>query len=389
MKQKITIIGAGYVGLSLACLISTKYKVVCYDTDKEKIRLINNKISPIKDSYIDKFFTKSKHDLHATLNPEEAIVDSNIVIISTPTNYNTNNDYFDTTSIESSIELVLKYNKTVNIAIKSTIPIGYTDSLRKKYNKKNIFFSPEFLRETKALYDNLFPARIIVGSLDNDGKEFGDILKECAEKKDIPLLQMQSKEAEAVKLFSNTYLALRISYYNELDSFCEINKIETKKIIDGMSCDPRIGNYYNNPSFGYGGYCLPKDTKQLLGNFKNIPNNIVRAVVDSNQTRKRFIADSILKNKPKVVGIYRLIMKENSDNYRESAILDIIEILRNEVDILIYEPTLKDKNFMDLKVVKSFQDFVSQSDLILANRISYELEKCIDKVYTRDIFSEN
>ena len=387
--MKISIIGAGYVGFSLACLLSTKHKEMCLDVNKEKVKLINNNISPIKKKKKKKFFSEPNCNLKATINAEEAIANSSFIIIATPTDYDTKSGYFDTSSIESSIKLVLKYNEAASVVIKSTIPIGFTDSIKEKFNKENIFYSPEFLRENNALYDNFYPSRIIVGSLNKEGAEFGKILQDCAKDKEAPLLQMYSKEAEAVKLFSNTYLAMRIAFFNELDSFCEINNISTKKIIDGMGHDPRIGNYYNNPSFGYGGYCLPKDTQQLLANFNNIPNNIIRAVVESNKTRKDFIIKSIMDQAPKKLGIYRLVMKIDSDNFRESAVLDIISSMqKNNVDIILYEPFVKDDYFEGIKVIKDLNIFLSDSDLILANRLSGDLNNHMSKVYSRDIYNK-
>jgi UDPglucose 6-dehydrogenase len=390
--MKIAIVGTGYVGLSLATLISKKYEVIALDIDTKKVELINKKISPIKDKEIEDYLLNKKLKLKATISQEEAFLNADIIIIATPTNYDHIKDSFDTSSVEDVIGNIQIYNKTALIVIKSTIPIGFTDKIRSKYKNSNIIFSPEFLRESKALYDNLFPARIVIGGTSEVAQEFAKILVESAikNKDQIPVLFMSSKEAEAVKLFSNTYLAMRVAFFNELDSFSESNKLNTKKIIEGVSLDNRVGNFYNNPSFGYGGYCLPKDSKQLLTNYKDIPNKIITAVVESNQTRKEFIANSILSRSPKIVGIYRLIMKEGSDNFRESAILDIIDmLLKNDISIVVYEPLVKNLELNKASLINNLDIFTEKSDLILANRMTKELENFKDKVYSRDLFKEN
>ena len=391
--MRISVIGTGYVGLSLAVLISQKYEVIAFDVDPEKINLINKKKSFIKEKELENYLKKKDLKLRATLNKEEAYANSEFIVIATPTNYDINTGEFDTSSVEKVISDCIKIKKNSSIIIKSTVPLGFTDLMRNKFKKNDIYFSPEFLRESKSLHDNLYPSRIIVGGKSIKAKQFGEILISCAHKSssnNIPLLYMESSEAEAVKLFSNTFLAMRISFINELDSFAEIQNLSSEKIIEGISLDPRIGNYYNNPSFGYGGYCLPKDTKQLLDNFTNIPNNIIKAVVESNKTRKNFIVNSIKNKFPKVVGVYRLIMKEGSDNFRESAILDIVNKLKKEkIGIIVYEPLLKDKFIDEIEVIKDLSEFISKSDLIIANRISKDLDSVKNKVYSRDIFQEN
>ena len=384
--MKIAIAGIGYVGLSLATLLSTKHEVSALDIIPEKINLINQRISPIQDEYIEKYF-KDKHlHLNATLDPNFAFKNADFIIISTPTNYDDKTNHFDTSSVESIIEQAININSKATIIIKSTVPVGYTETIREKYNSNNIIFSPEFLREGKALYDNLYPSRIIIGSNTKKARKFGDLLKDCA-LNDPPILYMRSTEAEAVKLFSNTYLALRIAYFNELDTYAEIKNLSTKKIISGVSLDPRIGDYYNNPSFGYGGYCLPKDTKQLLSNYKDIPQNLIEAIVKANQTRKKHIVQIILKSNPKTVGIYRLTMKSGSDNFRSSAIQDIIKKLQlNNVKVIIYEPTLKTSTFINCEVVSDFKKFINKSNIILTNRLDDKISEFKNKIYTRDIF---
>ena len=388
--MKIAIAGTGYVGLSLATLLSQKNEVVALDVIPEKVEKINKRISPIRDKEIEEFFANKKLDLKATLDYKEAFKGAKYVIISTPTNYDDELNHFDTSTVEDIIEKVKSLNIDTTIVIKSTIPVGYTESVRKKYGMENIIFSPEFLREGKALYDNLYPSRIIIGEKSERAITFANLLKDCALKEDIPVLYMGSTEAEAVKLFANTYLALRVSYFNELDTYSEIKGLNTKEIIEGVCLDPRIGNQYNNPSFGYGGYCLPKDTKQLLANFNNVPQNLIRAIVRSNQTRKSHIANMVMQRNPEVVGIYRLTMKTASDNFRASAIQGIIEKLKEEdVEIVIYEPTLKEKEFNGCKVEKDFKKFAKISDVILANRIDDKLFNVKDKVYTRDLYSRD
>ena len=388
--MKIAVAGTGYVGLSLATLLSQKNEVVALDVIPEKVEKINKRISPIRDKEIEEFFANKKLDLKATLDYKEAFQGAKYVIISTPTNYDDELNHFDTSTVEDIIEKVKSLNIDTTIVIKSTIPVGYTESVRKKYGMENIIFSPEFLREGKALYDNLYPSRIIIGEKSERAITFANLLKDCALKEDIPVLYMGSTEAEAVKLFANTYLALRVSYFNELDTYSEIKGLNTKEIIEGICLDPRIGNQYNNPSFGYGGYCLPKDTKQLLANFDNVPQNLIRAIVRSNQTRKSHIANMVMQRNPEVVGIYRLTMKTASDNFRASAIQGIIEKLKEEdVEIIIYEPTLKQEEFNGCKVIESFEEFSTISDVILANRLDDKLFGVKDKVYTRDLYSRD
>ena len=388
--MKIAVAGTGYVGLSLATLLSQKNEVVALDVIPEKVEKINKRISPIRDKEIEEFFANKKLDLKATLDYKEAFQGAKYVIISTPTNYDDELNYFDTSTVEDIIEKVKSLGIDTTIIIKSTIPVGYTESVRKKYGMDNIIFSPEFLREGKALYDNLYPSRIIIGEKSERAITFANLLKDCALKEDIPVLYMGSTEAEAVKLFANTYLALRVSYFNELDTYSEIKGLNTKEIIEGVCLDPRIGNQYNNPSFGYGGYCLPKDTKQLLANFNNVPQNLIRAIVRSNKTRKHHIVDMVMQRNPEVVGIYRLTMKTASDNFRSSAIQGIIERLKEEdVEIVIFEPTLKEKEFNGCKVIKDFEKFSKMSDVILANRIDDKLFNVKEKVYTRDLYSRD
>ena len=386
--MKIAVAGTGYVGLSLATLLSTKNEVLAYDILEDKVNKINKRISPIKDEVIEDYFKNKELNLKATTNYKEAFKETEFIIISTPTNYDEKTNYFDTTSVEDIIKKVISINKDATIVIKSTIPVGFTDKVKEKYKIKNIFFSPEFLREGHALYDNLYPSRIIVGSYTDKGKKFALLLKECSLKKDIPIKYMSSTEAEAVKLFANTYLAIRVAFFNEVDTYAEIKNLNTKNIIEGICLDPRIGANYNNPSFGYGGYCLPKDTKQLLANYKDVPQNIIEAVVKSNETRKEHIVNMILAKNPKIVGIYRLTMKSNSDNFRASAILDIITKLKEKnINIIIYEPTIKD--YYDMRVENDIEKFKKISDIIVANRYSSVLDDIKEKVYTRDLFERD
>ncbi len=389
--MKIAIAGIGYVGLSLATLLSEKNEVVTLDVVPEKVDKINNRISPIQDEYIEKFFKEKKLNLKATLDYKEAFKGADYVIISTPTNYDEEKNFFDTSTVEDIIEKVISMNdKNITMVIKSTIPVGYTENIKEEYVIDNIFFSPEFLREGKALYDNLYPSRIIVGDKSEKGKQFAELLKESAEKEDIEVLYMKSTEAEAVKLFSNTYLALRVAYFNELDTYAEIKGLNTKDIIQGVGLDPRIGTHYNNPSFGYGGYCLPKDTKQLLANYKDVPQNLIEAIVNSNKTRKEFITSEILEKEPKVVGIYRLTMKSGSDNFRSSAIQDIIKNLKAEdKKVIIYEPTIDKKDFAGCKVINDLMEFKEKSSIIMANRLDENLNDVRAKVYTRDLFEKD
>lgn len=388
--MKIAVAGTGYVGLSLATLLSQNNEVVALDIIKEKIDMINNRISPIKDKEIEEYLNIKNLNLRATLDYQDAFNNADYIIISTPTNYDSEKNFFDTSSVEDTIEKIIRLNINPTIIIKSTVPVGYTESIKKKYNIDNIIFSPEFLREGKALYDNLYPSRIILGEDSERAKIFANLLKEGSLKKDVSILYMNNTEAEAVKLFANTYLALRVSYFNELDTYAEMKGLNTKDIIEGVCLDPRIGNHYNNPSFGYGGYCLPKDTKQLLANYKDVPQNIIKAIVDSNTTRKNHISNMILNKSPHTVGIYRLTMKKDSDNFRTSAIQDVINNLSiHDLEILIYEPTLSAPNFNNYPVINDFDEFTEKSDVIIANRLEEPLLKVRKKVYTRDLFSKD
>ena len=386
--MKIAVAGTGYVGLSLATLLSQNNEVVALDIIPEKVEKINNRVSPIKDEYIEKFFNEKNLNLRATLDYKEAFNGADFVIISTPTNYDEEKNFFDTSSVEDIIEKVISMNdKNITMVIKSTIPVGYTENIKEEYNIDNIFFSPEFLREGKALYDNLYPSRIIVGDKTEKGQAFAKLLQNSAMKENINTLFMNSTEAEAVKLFANTYLALRVAYFNELDTYADVKGLNTRDIINGVCLDPRIGNNYNNPSFGYGGYCLPKDTKQLLANYRDVPQNLIEAIVKSNATRKEFIVNEILEKRPKVVGIYRLTMKAGSDNFRASAILDIIKGLKaNNQKIIIYEPTLKENEYNGCKIVNDLNKFKTESSIIMANRVTNEIRDEKRKIYTRDLF---
>ena len=389
--MKIAIAGTGYVGLSLATLLSQNNEVYALDVIPEKVEKINNRISPIQDKEIERFFSSKELNLKATLDYKEAFEGAKFVIISTPTNYDEEENYFDTSSVEDIIKKVISMNDdNITMVVKSTIPVGFIKSMREKYNISNLFFSPEFLREGQALYDNLNPSRIIVGDKGEAGKEFAKLLLDAAEKKDVPVLYMESTEAEAVKLFANTYLALRVAYFNELDTYADLKGLNTKDIIEGVGLDPRIGTHYNNPSFGYGGYCLPKDTKQLLANYKDVPQNLIEAIVKSNKTRKEFITKEVLDTNPEVIGIYRLTMKSGSDNFRSSAIQDIINNFKEaKKKVIIYEPTLKDDSYNECEVIKSLDDFKNASSIILANRLEDCLTDVKDKVYTRDLFSRD
>ena len=388
--MKIAVAGTGYVGLSLATLLSQKNEVVALDVIPEKVEMINNRISPIGDEYIEDYFKNRKLNLKATLDYKEAFEGAKFIIISTPTNYDDEKGFFDTSSVEDIIKKVKSMGIATTMVVKSTIPVGFIENMKKKYDIDNIMFSPEFLREGKALYDNLYPSRIIVGEKSERAEEFASLLKEAALKEDVPVKFMGSTEAEAVKLFANTYLALRVSYFNELDTYAEMNNLNTRDIIEGVCLDPRIGTHYNNPSFGYGGYCLPKDTKQLLANYKDIPQNMIEAIVKSNDTRKQHIADAIINRNPKVVGVYRLTMKSGSDNFRASAIQGVIEKLRAKgVNIMIYEPTIKENTFNGIEVVHDFKQFKDLCDVIIANRFEDALSDVKEKVYTRDIFSRD
>lgn len=388
--MKIAVAGTGYVGLSLATLLSVKNEVVALDVIPEKVEKINNRISPIQDEYIEKYFKEKNLNLKATLDYKEAFTGAKFIIISTPTNYDSEQNYFDTSSVEDIIKKVISMNIDTTMVVKSTIPVGFIESIKKKYNIDNIMFSPEFLREGKALYDNLYPSRIIVGEKSKRAEEFANLLKESCLKEDVVIKYMNSTEAEAVKLFANTYLALRVAYFNELDTYAELKGLNTKDIIDGVCLDPRIGNHYNNPSFGFGGYCLPKDTKQLKANYKDVPENIISAIVESNRTRKDHIANMIIKRNPKVVGIYRLTMKSGSDNFRASAIQGVMKRIKGKgIEVIVYEPTLKEDNFFNSKVVNDLNEFKKLSDIIIVNRIDDKIKDVENKIYTRDIFARD
>ena len=392
----IAVAGTGYVGLSNSILLSQHNKVYAVDIVQEKVDLINSKKSPIVDKEISEYLAEKTLNLEATTDSEKAYKNADFVIISTPTNYDEKKNFFDTSSVEAVIDLVQKYNKEAAVIVKSTVPVGYNDTLLEKYPDMNILFSPEFLREGHALYDNLYPSRIVVSYpkikpfLKEKAVAFSELLKQGAIKTDIPVLITTCTEAEAIKLFANTYLALRVAYFNELDTYAEVRGLDTASIINGVCLDPRIGDFYNNPSFGYGGYCLPKDTKQLLANYKDVPNNLIQAIVESNTTRKDFVADQIISRKPKTVGVYRLTMKANSDNFRQSSIQGVMKRSKAKgIEVVIYEPTYKQEDFFNSKVIRDFEKFKQMSDVIIANRMTDDLLSVKEKVYTRDLYSRD